>query len=565
MNSKKSQKMKYYTKSCFLFLLLVAFSISVSGQEEDIDKQVQVVKAYKPVVKDAYKISELPGIKDTSTVTEEFNYYLIPKLVETEFKVKPIPAATMVGEPLRELYGSYVKVGMGSKLSPLIDLYISNKRSKEYAIGAGFSHASSGGQIPLKNGEKVKSSFADNDLHLFGRKFFDNSVLGGNIDLNSRTRHFYGYNYKVDTLFEKKDIKQNFLNINMMVNYKTTYVDSAHLNYDLKFAYDHLEDNFQSKEDHVALSGKFNKFFNTNIVGLDFKAHYLKHDATVTNVDNSYFMFKPWIAKFGDEWRIQGGINFTFDAVDGNTKGRIYPVAEMEYDIVNHYIIPYAGIDGNVGLNTYQSVSQKNPYILPGLHVENTNNKMIFYGGLKGNLNSSTYYNMRVRYTFFDDMYFFINDLANTSNTANKFNVIYDNGEVLNLFGEMSFEISRDFSLRAEGNYYQYTLYNESKPWHKPTFDLMLSARYDLRDKIILTTDIFFNGKRYAREGINENTMKTLELDGYVDFNFGLEYRYSKILSGFLQFRNILSDNYYRWNRYPVYGLEAFLGITYAF
>ena len=554
-----------YIRCCFLIWLFTILSFPLFSQEEDIDKQVQVMKAYKPVVQDAYKISELPDIKDTATLSEAFNYYLIPKLLETEFEVKPIPAATMVGEPLKELYGNYVKVGMGSKLSPVVDFYFSNKRSEDYAIGAGFSHASSGGKVPLRNGERVNASYANNDVHLFGKKFFDHSLLAGNVGLNSRTKHFYGYNYSVDTLFEKKDIKQNFLNVNLMANYKTTFVDSTHLNYDLKLTFDHLADNFESKENHLAFTGKFNKFFNTNIVGLDFEAQYLKHSSSLDNLNNSFYMFKPWLAKFGEEWRIQGGVNFTFDAVDGNTKGRIYPVARMEYDIINHYIIPYAGIDGYVDMNTYQSVSRENPFILPGLHVKNTNHKMIFFGGIKGNFNSATFYNLKVHYTFFDDMYFFVNDLDNTSNTANQFNVLYDNGELLNLYGELSLEASKAFTIRAEGNYFQYTLYNELKPWHKPSFDLTLSARYNLQDKIIFRTDVFFCGKRYAREGLDENNMETMELEGYADLNFGLEYRYSKVLSGFLEFKNIFSDNYYRWNRYPVYGLQVYMGLTYSF
>ena len=132
--------------------------------------------------------------------------------------------------------------------------------------------------------------------------------------------------------------------------------------------------------------------------------------------------------------------------------------------------------------------------------------------------------------------------------------------------GEISFDISESFNVRAEGNIYQYTFYDNMddgmKAWHKPSFDLTVSGKYNLRDKIILQTDIFFVGSRWV-SGLQ--TDNPTELDGFVDFNLGLEYRYSKVLSGYLKLRNILSDNYYQWNHYPVYGLQAFLGITYAF
>jgi hypothetical protein len=193
---------------------------------------------------------------------------------------------------------------------------------------------------------------------------------------------------------------------------------------------------------------------------------------------------------------------------------------------------------------------------------------MIFYVGMKGNLSSSTFYNMKLKYSFFDDMHFFTRNIFATDSAANQFTVRYYQGEVMNIFGEISFDISESMSLRAEGNLYQYTFYDndsrdfQPKPWHKPSYDLTVTGEYNLQDKIILQTDIYLSGKRWVQ---NVETEDARQLDGYVDINLGLEYRYSKVLSGYLKFRNILANNYSIWNNYPVYGLQAFLGITYAF
>jgi hypothetical protein len=326
--------------------------------------------------------------------------------------------------------------------------------------------------------------------------------------------------------------------------------------------YDHLEDNFDTKEDQFGMKGELTKFISNNIVGLQTGFTYLTYESPLDTGSNTLFHFNPSVAKFGDTWKIKGGVNFVADAVDGNTKLRIFPVASLEYDIIDQYIIPYAGIDGNIDLNSYKDVTTENPFIMPGMHVENTVNKMIFTAGIKGNLSSSTYYNTRVKYTFFDHKPFYINDILQTDSAANQFDVVYDDGESMNLFGEISFELSEDFTFRAAGNMYQYTLYSEDYAWHKPLFDLTLSARYNLRDKIILQSDLYLSGKRWVKSGI---TGQPYELDGFTDMNLGIEYRYSKVLSGYLKLKNIFSDNYSRWNLYPVYGLQAYLGITYAF
>jgi hypothetical protein len=559
-------------KQIFQYTLLMVFllicSLNLSAQEEEIEKKVQVVKAYKPQIGNAYKISELPEITDTTQTDVRFDYYLLPKRIETEFDVNPIPAATMVGEPLTELYGNYLKIGMGTKLSPQIEAYLMNKRSHKHTYGAYFQHNSSAGKVAMANDERNFAGYSDNHLKVFGKKFFEHSVLSADASLKSNTRYFYGYNTQIDTSFEKSDIKQNFLRLGFSADYKSTYVDSSHLNYDIDFDYSFIEDNYDTRENRFKLSGELDKYYENNIIGLNTGFTYLDQSSPLDTVSNSIYRFNPWIGKFGKEWRIQGGVNFIAEVADGNTTARFYPVARMEYDIIDHYIIPYAGIDGKVGLNSYQEITKNNPFVTPGLNVKNTNYKMIFYAGLKGNLSSSTFYNMKIKYSFFDDMHFFTRNILATDSSANQFNVAYYQGEVMNIFGEISFDISESLSLRAQGNLYQYTFYDndeqgiQPRPWHKPGYDLTITGAYNLRDKIILQTDVYFSGKRWVQ---NIETDDARQLDGFVDANIGLEYRYSKVLSGYLKFRNILANNYYQWNNYPVYGLQAFLGITYAF
>lgn len=555
-------------QNAILISSIVFLSFDLKAQKEEIDKRVQVVKAYKPQIGEAYKISELPEITDTTQTDVRFDYYLLPKRIDTDFDISPIPAATMVGEPLTELYGNYVKVGLGTKFSPEVELAFTNKRSKKHAFGAFFNHHSSAGKVSLPGADRTFAGYSDNHLKLFGKQFFEHSVLEADAGLKSNTRYFYGYNTTQDTTLDKSDIKQNFLRIDLSAGYKSTFVDSTHLNYDITFDYNYVEDNFKTGEHQVELYGKLNKFHENNIVGLNTGFTALNQNSRFDTVSNTLYKFNPWVGKFGKEWRVQGGVNFIAEVTDGNTKARFYPVARMEYDIIDHYIIPYAGIDGKVKLNSYNQITRENPFVVPGLHVDNTNHKMIFYAGMKGNLSTSTFYNVKVKYTFFDHMPFYTKAVSVTDSVDNQFNATYYDGEEMNLFGEISFDLSENISLRAEGNIYKYTFYDSEidrgpiKPWHKPTYDLTLSGSYNLREKIILQTELYFSGKRWAR---NTATESPVELDGFVDANLGLEYRYSKVLSGYLRFQNIFANNYTRWSNYPVYGLQIFFGVTYAF
>src|SRR6056297_1678854 len=111
-----------------ILILFLAIAPMLNAQEE-LEKEVQVVKPYDPSVSDAFKINYLPVIIDTIKYIPTFQYALQPKPVPVKYDIIPIRAAKMVGEPLTKLYGNYLKVGVGSKTLPLIEYYHNNLRN----------------------------------------------------------------------------------------------------------------------------------------------------------------------------------------------------------------------------------------------------------------------------------------------------------------------------------------------------------------------------------------------------------------------------------------------------
>jgi len=55
------------------------------------------------------------------------------------------------------------------------------------------------------------------------------------------------------------------------------------------------------------------------------------------------------------------------------------------------------------------------------------------------------------------------------------------------------------------------------------------------------------------------------DLDGFLDLHLGLEYRYTKRLSLFMDMSNLSASKYERWYRYPVQRGLLLGGATYAF
>ncbi|MFN8209264.1 MAG: hypothetical protein U0T82_17950, partial [Bacteroidales bacterium] len=76
--------------------------------------------------------------------------------------------------------------------------------------------------------------------------------------------------------------------------------------------------------------------------------------------------------------------------------------------------------------------------------------------------------------------------------------------------------------------------------------------------------EIFASGKTFSTSNLDPRALPVREIKPWVDINMGLEYRYTKALSGFIQFNNLSATHYQQWYNYPVQRFQAMLGFTYA-
>jgi len=88
----------------------------------------------------------------------------------------------------------------------------------------------------------------------------------------------------------------------------------------------------------------------------------------------------------------------------------------------------------------------------------------------------------------------------------------------------------------------------------------------------LVKAELFTRNKMYARTfeeqtngWVTTDVQTVSEIKGMADLNLGLEYRYTKVLSGFLNFNNLLGQRYYKWYNYPSYKFNMMLGVTYSF
>ncbi len=540
---------------------LFLFSVPFINAQEGIDKEVVVVRTYEPSVAEAAKINLLPSISDTVSVTPLFSYSILPIPISTDFEVEPITAARMSAETVSKLYGSHIRLGVGSYVSPFAEISINNLRSNNYSGGIFLKHHSSQGRLKLDNNEKAFSQFADNEMLFYGKRMGRRNVLSGSAGLQSNAFHFYGYDTSIDdeAVPARDDIRQQFMAGNAGLRLNSTHTDSSYLNYDLSLDYNYFQDRLDVSEHGLSFRSGFNKFLRSQVIGANFDVDYYNNTLAPDNA-NTVLKLSPWFNKADDEWEVFAGFHSFYDQRGEESKLYLHPRASLQFSIIRNYVIPYIGIDGGLEVNHHRKVAYENLFIVPGLSVRNTDRSMDLYTGVKGNFTRAVSFNFKVSYAVYEDMYFFVND--NTRIIGNQFDVVYDDIELLTYSGEIGADFSDRFSLFARASFFDYGLKLQEYAWHKPEMDLNFSARYNLGDKILLNADVFYIGKRYAMAFNGEDD--AIELDGIADVNLGIEYRYNRILSGFLRLNNLANARYYKWNNYPVQGFSVMAGFTYS-
>lgn len=550
----------------WLFVMALAFGYiaATMAQTNMNDINFQAESEFQPTIKDAIKFADVPEIRDTVKRINNTTYGIASNPLFPKYEVAPIKPAKMQNEPLSKLYRSLIKVGYGPIYNmPYGELWVNSVRSREEAYGAHYKHFSS--MSHLKN--TGYSGFVDNEAEIFGKKFYKKHTLSGEFNYKRNRVHYYGFDTTMNHITDKNYTKQYYQLFEPVVRLQSHYTDSNKINHDIRLAYYNLGDFYNSSENNIKLNTELSTYINKEHLHVKVLADYYNHKQKKDTINDFIFSLNPYFEANGKKWHADLGLNATVDAFNGNTKFYFYPQLNAHYDVYENIIVPYIGASGGLIKNSFRSLSNENPFINPNVHYANTHNKFNVFGGLRGNLSSSTSYDAKVSYGQYDSLHFFVIDYSDLTQLDNKYKVIYDNTSLLNVSGQVKYQYKEKIHFIAKGNYYLYSPKNLERAYHKPDFDITLSAIYNLKSKIILKGDVFVIGNQWALTKVGENSdfvfTESKLLNNLIDANLGAEYRYSKMLSFFLKFNNIANMRYERWEKYPTQRFNFMIGLSF--
>lgn len=548
----------------FVLLLVLGYFAAALSQTGLNDINLNAESVFEPTIKDAVKLGDLPEIKDTVKKIANINYGIVSTPLVSKYEVIPIDAAKMQNEPLSKLYHSLLKVGMGTYTTPYGEFWINSLRTRDVAYGLHLKHLSSSSHLK----DVGYSGFSDNEGEIYGKKFYKKHTLSGEFNYKRNVSRFYGYDTTENKL-DKDYTKQRYQLFEPVVKLQSHYTDSSKINHAIKVGYYNLKDLYNVAENNIKLNTIFNTFINKERLFVAFDADYYNHKLPNDTFNDVIIKLNPYFETHGKKWMLDIGVAATMDVFtnQSSTKFYFHPQLNAQFDVYESIIIPYAGVNGGLQKNSLRSLSNENPFITNTLNYKNSNTKFNVFGGLKGNLSSKTSYDVKASYSVVDSMHFFVIDYTKNGTLDNQYKVIYDNTNLFNVSGQVKYQYKEKIHFIAKGNYYMYKTKNLTRAYHKPDFDLTFSAQYNLKSKIILKGDVFVIGNQFALTQVSDASFNyTTEpklLKGIVDVNLGAEYRYSKMLSFFVNFNNIANTRYYRWEKYPSQRFNLMAGLTF--
>ncbi|MBI1767541.1 MAG: hypothetical protein HYR67_04110 [Bacteroidetes bacterium] len=484
--------------------------------------------------------------------------------------IRPLKLKT---EPISKIYGNYVSAGFGNYSSPYAEAYFASKRSKNKYYGAKFYHRSflSG---PVDDGN---SASGNTELRLFGKAIGNQIALGGFLNYENTTTHFYGY--RPNENVSSSSIRQTY----DVVSFGGELENSkpANFKYNLKAGYSQLNDHYSATESETSLDllseYKIDKdkkiIINSDYFLINRKDVLVKANARHIFKAKPAFVFAPI-----ENLSLTVGANAIYenDTIGKQNGLHVYPNLAANYSLSSS-VDAYAGLTGDIDKVSLHSLSRENVWINSNINIFNTNRELEFLGGLRGKLSSKVSFGAGLSFTTLKNFYNY-SQADTTKALRSKFNVVYDNGNTqrTNFFGELGYATGR-FKLNARADYWIYSssIANqiatarsitgknfESGALQRPSYRMTINSAYNIYDKLLLEVDFIAQGGAKALDLEKKNLVS---LNAAADLNIRANYFVSKQFSVFFTFNNVLSSRYQMYLNYPVRGFQVLGGASWSF
>lgn len=585
--------MKNKLKKILLVVLIFTATAPAYTQVDSVLIQsAQFVGDLNIFLRDANKISNQPFVIETETNASLLKYNMLPtRQISFTQPATILVSSFPMEKKLKKLQNGWVDVSFGSYVTPKVDAYYTDGRSKKGDWGIRYGHHSANSNFEVLSGADLPTTFSENNATLWGKRFYKKTVADAKLNWNRNVTNWYGIDSSQLSYFSDfTKLKQSMNVYSGNVGIRTFDRDSNDLNWWAKGGYRLASDVFSSDEHFVDVSGGISKLVKTEVFSGEFGMTYNQFNSTgldwspdaantwgegdtlraARSIDNAIVRFIPSAYTVYKDLRVKIGMGLYMQS-RGEQRGHFYPQAEVSYSILDGMFVPYAGIKGSLAPTTYYGLYAQNPFVVYQPQLLNQNNKMQVYGGVNGSISRRVNYSIGGELNRIENFAFFVND--SLFSRGNMQAVLYDNLRVAKVKGEVEVLGGKKWNAKLGGSY-SYFETDQQYAWQLPSLQFSAEASYNLNSKFKFNFQGIYYGDRWAKSVLPVTGREAqLQLDGsyvyrmkaFVDVNLRSTYTYNERLSAYLQFNNILSQKYAIYSGIPSQRFFAALGASYSF
>jgi|GEM_PF-2346939 len=511
---------------------------------------------------DARRIPTEPKIETPEIQHPELSYSvsLKPSIVPATIQVPK--AERMQKEKPAKYHHNYIKLGYGSNLSPLADIYITMP-GKDGLLA--FNYHYLGGNGP------VYMDFNKHQASVTGIKYFKKSNLEAGFHFNRRGFNYYGFDPLEYIPENDKDVHQYYQDLGGNIAWETKPMGRNKTYFRIHSEFYNFSDKWKQNENWFSTTGiyQFNILKNElhleaayqlqNFVG----AESLFNSGFDTNGFTRHFIdIKPHYTIRKENWQLTLGFISTITLqADEKVKFNFNPQVEGVYEIEKNQLAVFGGFNGHLQKNSFRSFAMTNPFLSMNPDLQVNMNTFNLEAGIRGKVTGNTGFIAKVRYSRWNDMPLFVMD----TNALRSFVIIHDDMALIQLNGEITHQYSEKFRMAFSFNYNFYEPLVQQAAWQLPKYETKLNITYNMSDKILLSFDGFIFGKRKAFRLQDDPISQSKTIKPLGDFNLGIDYRWKKQISAFMRLNNLLGQNYQIWYAYPTYSFNMHAGLAIGF
>ena len=584
----------------FNIALLSAFSIvsaqnasdstnTASATDTTIKRNIEVVRDYTPVIKEAGKINTMPELKDVNTKKIEVDYKVWTSTYKPKTDIIPsLDYALASQEENKYSREGFLRLGGGNYKSLLGELYTPIYNSDVALFDFYLKHNSSFGNVTLKkdnydvlsndvlskglyNDNKARISFLRSirirEISAFGEFGYNRFNYYG---LNSDMISFSEQNKdKEEPEYKNDDQKNSHLTAALNFRFRSKdYIEQW--KYDLQTNWRLLKTHFDVAENTIFTDLAASYRMQESILSLKFQMYNVFVStpengsidfSKAQNFNNfTVLKFNPYYSFISEVGRLNLGLKASFGINQGKNTA-FSPDITGQVRVIDNIWYVYAGVTGDYKVNTLRSLANENIYLSPDARPEDTYIPLDIYLGTKLNIGKSVNTDIHIGYKIINNQYFYVNK-SDSTGMKNTFDVVYDkNVGQFNCGAAVNYNFREKVDFSFKIGYNKWSLEKQKEAWMLPAAQIGLGVSYVPTDFLRFNINYDLEAGRKAKLGKDSS----VDLKNFNDISLGANYKLMSFLDVFARFNNILNQRSEFWYGYPSQGFNFLLGLTLTF